>query len=513
MSIFQSITSNDIRITPFIAHKQYQLDNNDIDILIGEYSNVRYDLSDTNNPIIQSLATSSGFYNFLIFDSINSTYYNKFDESWYNVLDIPNKYQSRNISSYIHSINIPQNQYGERLKESTIQLEFTNYTFVDDGYGNLIDTALSSSMDYYEVYNDVLGYWPVTNFFQDNYYGKDDSIYSNKLLYDNISKVTSNRNSYLTIPYYSESYAQIKHIPEYDFNSDYTLIFQCEPDNIPVGVRVPLLIKQGIVNGVESFQPYPFKFEYESDGSDFQIIYSIFDGVNNNEIISSPISLTATDMIMITLIKQGTQYQLIIAGVDIGGSVSTTDQVLTLNVNNIYNQSDIIIGKDIKNQTYFTGSIYNLRLIANSELSYSDIISAFYFNLAPCKFDYKVGNVFYNTGAIIFTSNASEYITELSTSPFTLSFKGSKTIHEWEISCTIKAGELNHTMNPSAKLYPHNIMNHEYNSFTTGSDWSPYMTSIGLYNDNLDLVAVAKLSKPIKIFNDIDMTFIIKFDI
>ena len=48
--------------------------------------------------------------------------------------------------------------------------------------------------------------------------------------------------------------------------------------------------------------------------------------------------------------------------------------------------------------------------------------------------------------------------------------------------------------------------------FTTGSNLSPYVTSIGLYN-GLDLVAVAKLGTPIKNQGYFPMNFIVRFDI
>ena len=49
-------------------------------------------------------------------------------------------------------------------------------------------------------------------------------------------------------------------------------------------------------------------------------------------------------------------------------------------------------------------------------------------------------------------------------------------------------------------------------SFTTGSNLTPYITSIGLYN-GLDLVAVAKLGSPIKNAGYFPLNFIVRFDI
>ena len=47
---------------------------------------------------------------------------------------------------------------------------------------------------------------------------------------------------------------------------------------------------------------------------------------------------------------------------------------------------------------------------------------------------------------------------------------------------------------------------------STGSFLTPMITTIGLYDDNMDLVAVAKLPQPIKSEHDIPVNFIVRFD-
>jgi hypothetical protein len=46
----------------------------------------------------------------------------------------------------------------------------------------------------------------------------------------------------------------------------------------------------------------------------------------------------------------------------------------------------------------------------------------------------------------------------------------------------------------------------------TGSFLAPYITTIGLYDNELNMVAVAKLPKPIKSLPDYPVNFIIRFD-
>jgi hypothetical protein len=47
---------------------------------------------------------------------------------------------------------------------------------------------------------------------------------------------------------------------------------------------------------------------------------------------------------------------------------------------------------------------------------------------------------------------------------------------------------------------------------STGSFLAPFITTIGLYDDDCDLVAVAKLPKPIKSDPEIPVNFIVRFD-
>jgi hypothetical protein len=52
-----------------------------------------------------------------------------------------------------------------------------------------------------------------------------------------------------------------------------------------------------------------------------------------------------------------------------------------------------------------------------------------------------------------------------------------------------------------------------YYPFVSGSDFAPYMTTIGLYDDMGQLLAVGKLAQPIRKRNDVDMNFVIRMDL
>jgi hypothetical protein len=49
-------------------------------------------------------------------------------------------------------------------------------------------------------------------------------------------------------------------------------------------------------------------------------------------------------------------------------------------------------------------------------------------------------------------------------------------------------------------------------SFATDSDFTPYITTIGLYDKDYTLVAIAKLGTPIPKSNGLDLNFEVSFD-
>ena len=94
---------------------------------------------------------------------------------------------------------------------------------------------------------------------------------------------------------------------------------------------------------------------------------------------------------------------------------------------------------------------------------------------------------------------------------FVVSFKNEHTVYENEVRCLIKDSDFNLSYNPS--LVSGNYTSGSLKSFATGSNFYTYATTIGLYDDLNNLLAVAKLGKPIMISPDTDMTFVVKYDI
>jgi hypothetical protein len=102
------------------------------------------------------------------------------------------------------------------------------------------------------------------------------------------------------------------------------------------------------------------------------------------------------------------------------------------------------------------------------------------------------------------------------TGSFQLSFKNEHIIYENEVRCVVKESEFNLSYNPTLV---NNYSSGSLKSFATGSIlpsgsyFTPYATGIGLYNDDGDLLAVAKFGKPILMSPYTDMTFVVKYDV
>ena len=109
------------------------------------------------------------------------------------------------------------------------------------------------------------------------------------------------------------------------------------------------------------------------------------------------------------------------------------------------------------------------------------------------------------------------------TGSFTLSFKNEHIIYENEVRCLVKESDYNLSYNPT--LLSGSYISGSVKDFATGSllpsgsvsgstsgYFRPYATAIGLYNDNNELLAVAKFGKPILMSPYTDMTFVVRYD-
>ena len=161
-----------------------------------------------------------------------------------------------------------------------------------------------------------------------------------------------------------------------------------------------------------------------------------------------------------------------------------------------------------------------------------------------------VGNVLYSYGLIVITDTGSykDVGNTGGSDGWEVSFKGTQTIHQREIQCNVERGEFNKSTNVTLTpgnsgsfVVPENLFSgshgqqhlnlsrvwpasSSYNNdgyrgtgslldIATGSEFSPYVTTIALFDDHDDMLAMARLAKPIKNDKELDISFVVRFDV
>jgi len=122
-----------------------------------------------------------------------------------------------------------------------------------------------------------------------------------------------------------------------------------------------------------------------------------------------------------------------------------------------------------------------------------------------------VGDIIYPHGLVVITnaSSVSDFGDWIDGSDTFLRWKSNHPIYIGNYTVKVRDYEFNQTQNPSILVSGSDGL---LQGFATGSDFNPYITGIGLYNDSNELIAVAKLGTPIPKSPDTDMTFVIKLD-
>ena len=119
-----------------------------------------------------------------------------------------------------------------------------------------------------------------------------------------------------------------------------------------------------------------------------------------------------------------------------------------------------------------------------------------------------VGNIIYEHGLVIITDKTLA-LTLKSSPAVSLLWKSNQPIYTYNYNVKLSDYEFNLTQNPSAL----SGSNGDLADNVTGSYFQPYITTVGLYNDSNELIAVGKLAQPLPKSNSTETTIQIKLDI
>ena len=157
----------------------------------------------------------------------------------------------------------------------------------------------------------------------------------------------------------------------------------------------------------------------------------------------------------------------------------------------------------------------------------------------------QIGNVFYSHGTIVITDTGSYSDVGVGTG-YSLEYKSTQTIYEYEYIVKCEPNEYNLTTNISSTFEKSGSITlaegtvsmsnflpisdqptgegtgsyksfynqaEKYEGFVTHSEFKPYTTTIGLYNDSNELLVIGKLSKPLKLNNETQTSIVVRFDV
>ena len=277
-----------------------------------------------------------------------------------------------------------------------------------------------------------------------------------------------------------------------------------------------------------------FKFEGQTSLSGSNVNIGRYLGKNTNyltdQTLTGPSNNRKAQSLVYNQIKQ-LYYSNYISGSGETSTVSTAS----------FNPDGTITGKvysplyqNFENTTleayrYFpTASNSTIGVLSIPQYMYGDYIQPESFNFITPSGSYEddgegrlisgstyIGNIIYEHGIIVLTGGErtrnywdEEISTFVSNLNVTCSFSSSYTIYETQYKCTLGESEYNFTQNPSVI----SGSNGTPWGFATSASFSPYVTTVGLYNDQRDLIAVGKLPQPLPTSKTTDTTILINVD-
>lgn len=537
MAIFKSLGPDDISRIPFNANKQFSFTSSSASTAGFTIQTFEYSTS-----VLDTISSAST-------DTQNTLKYYQLDHLFYKNyrLDISNKLGDadylagpRILYNKVNVLSIPSNLYGNNINPGTFVFTGSNdITVIDDKKGNLFVEGTKFNEYITDERKKVFFVGPVKGFKQYNlnydlygktnpnsesYYNKDniydDSYYFNLLNYKNILFKEEEHNTKCKVPSLSfnsnvniTSSITAPHSEIYNFNpnEDFTISAFINPAEangyilcksttqtvIPTPIYQQSLNTTGSSQTLDLKSKLQFPFEIFID-SDQNLTFRRSDGTFTPTISAS---IDTGSLSHIACMNSASQMEIWINGTKIASGSDTT-------IYRTENQANLYIGTKGETSNFYSGSISNLKIfntgLKGTKSSHQITRLSSSINGSP-----YVGNIFYSNGLAAATHPNHQEI--FSGSIGQIKFKNVFPIYENEYMCTVKADEYNYTHNISARKTP-TTQHPDLANFATGSLWKPYVTTIGLYNENNELLVIGKLGQPVKMSEETDTTFMIRWD-
>lgn len=451
-------------------------------------------------------------------------------------------------------ISLPQGVFGEGIRRGSFsfvnlsQTSSIQYSVVDDGKGNLKDSTFDESkfvdteyLSMYVGFNEKYREYNLRNKPTD--YVLDMSSYDNNITMispknisytPGISTTDTNQSSGVACSL-NGGYFKVQNPQTFNFGGSKQFAFSFWL-NVPAtqsneSVTTNSIFNKNTIknfdiqnqqtkvissqNQISYASQYPFDISITNRThiTPYSIKFAQSSGNQFVEVTSSTISTGSWNHVVCQ--RSSSYYQIWVNGV-LNSTVTSSIS------SNTTNENDFFIGGN--GIVPLSGSLDEIRIytkgLTPTEISYlgnNSFQNGYAYQTA------RIGNVFYKSGlgvisdprpkyANAFLGRTGSYDYNGLEYGFTGSFRSTTTFYEHEITCKIRKSEYNFTQNPSVYLdkNPNATRTEDY---VTSSFFNPYITTIGLYNENKDLVAIAKLSSPMAKRDDVDMNIIVRWDI
>ena len=358
----------------------------------------------------------------------------------------------------------------------------------------------------------------------------DDSYFINPLYYKDVSFTEFiSSSSQINFQSFSSSYISSPHDEKFNFDKDedFTISFWMEPQATGSDGGFSDTNKRYIIakSGTKIVTPQSASVDQRKTSSEPQFPFEIYltsqslhfdisDGDATNSIVGQVTNSagTATASAHILCQKSSSRMEIWYNGTRIASSSFNL-------VKQTRNTADLFIGSKGNFDTHtdegegnikhFNGNLSNVNIWSRAMTSAQVVNISSSLNGSP-----YIGNLFYQHGFGVITHPLYQYIFKIpaqTTSLVDLEFQGSHLIYEHEYQCTISENEFNSTYNLSARKIK-SQEKHDLADFTTSSLWSPYITTVGLYNEEGELLVVGKLAQPVKCSDETDTTFVLRWD-
>ena len=558
-SVFTRVRKDDFTISPFTVYKDYYVLKSQAEdstygytVRQGVYNKKPLQLGYKNTHLLTAPTSSDSTYDYFNWHSLYHLYY----RNPYSFSQTLEGYSQNKIHKFLYLtaslISAPYFDMGEGFRPRSVYLTSSNLNLKDDGNGNLVDQKLNSiqfvddaNLDLYlgfqELYLKTLqGYssqFSNTSNYISNTHGDSTSYQINKIELKAGIEVNGIKTGHKVVFSSLNSYLLVENNPviDYEFDEDFTLSFWTQ---LPVSQSVTDYATNTIINkrNLTTIQKtgrfqlplddsntkitrtilsssienkptdiYPYHFEtYNYTANSFnrgKIIFKRSDG-SSTVFLTSSMALNDGNFHHIGVVKQGGDIKLYIDGA-LNGTALDVPQQTTNGYHLIFGADDFTGTKQL------SGSIDEVRFYSQAFSSTLISSSLAEKTLGGLYQTANAGNVFYKRGEVVLTSPNPKYNFYFNTDQWELGYKNIYTIYEYEALVRIKAGDYNRTMNPSSLKSSKSTTYSE--AFTSGS-LLPYATTIGLYNDKLQLVAVGKLGRPLKMREDVDINVIVRWD-